>query len=189
MNAMSIDARSNRRGQNVFDIKTSRDFYKKLLEDFADFQENPRSARLAINCTITAYHMHEWTWGDWLKSDYPTWKLLKIRDVNSFLTWLDQKSPWFKLMQDICNGSKHFDLKASQQTKVAGAFDRGGFETPAFETERLEIEIQTGGHKAWIPAEAVIESVVLFWRDFFLEYSPYKNDMPTSRAHFTEFKS
>ena len=173
----------------MFDIKTSRDFYQKLLEDFADLQDDPRSARLAINCCITAYHMHEWVWGDWLKTDYATWKNFGIRDKETFLSWLDENEPWFQLMQDICNGSKHFDRKASQQTKVAGGFDSGRFDETAFDSQQLEIEAQVGEHKTWILAEIVIESVVKFWRDFFQEYSPYKNDLPASRAHFTDFKS
>jgi hypothetical protein len=53
----------------MFDIKTSRDFYEKLLDDYYDFQQDESSARLAINCAITAYHMHEWVWGDYSVDD------------------------------------------------------------------------------------------------------------------------
>jgi hypothetical protein len=172
----------------MFDVKTSRDFYAKLLEDFADMQDDPTSARLAINCAITAYHMHEWVWGDWLKSDYATWKKLAIRDRDTFLAWLDKNEPWFKLMQDICNGSKHFDRKTSEQTKVTGGFDSGGFDEAAFDTQHLEIEVEVDGKKGWVLAETVIEEVVKFWRDFLEEYSPYNGDLPTSRAHFTDLK-
>jgi hypothetical protein len=65
----------------MFDIKTSRDFYEKLLDDCYDFQQDESSARLAINCAITAYHMHEWVWGDWLKTDHATWKKLTTRPI------------------------------------------------------------------------------------------------------------
>jgi hypothetical protein len=92
----------------MFDIKTSRDFYEKLLEDFADLQADSKSARLAINCAITVYHMHEWVWGDWLKSDYATWKELGIRDKDTFIAWLDRNDVWFKLMQDICKRQQAF---------------------------------------------------------------------------------
>ncbi|WP_296346363.1 hypothetical protein [Reyranella sp.] len=173
----------------MFNIKTSRDFYKKLLEDFADLQDNPTSARIAINCSITAYHMHEWIWGDWLKSDHGTWRILGIRDKVTFINWLDSSAPYFQLMQDICNGSKHFDRRTSQQTKVAGAFDSAAFDRSAFDTQRLEIEVQQDDLKAWIAAEIVIESVVQFWRDFLLKHSPFKDNMPTARVHFTDFKS
>jgi hypothetical protein len=173
----------------MFDIKTSRDFYEKLLEDFADLQADSKSARLAINCAITVYHMHEWVWGDWLKSDYATWKELGIRDKDTFIAWLDRNDVWFKLMQDICNGSKHFDRKASQQTQAVGAFDREAFDQAAFDKERLEIAVDFDDEKKWIPAEIVIEGAVKFWRDFLEEHGPYKDNLPTSsRVHFTDFK-
>ena len=42
----------------MFDIITSRDFLAKLEADFADFEKEPGSARLALNCAITGYHLH-----------------------------------------------------------------------------------------------------------------------------------
>ncbi|TAJ84551.1 MAG: hypothetical protein EPO50_17840 [Reyranella sp.] len=107
----------------------------------------------------------------------------------TFINWLDSSAPYFQLMQDICNGSKHFDRRTSQQTKVAGAFDSAAFDRSAFDTQRLEIEVQQDDLKAWIAAEIVIESVVQFWRDFLLKHSPFKDNMPTARVHFTDFKS
>jgi len=60
----------------MFDIITSRDFLAKLEADYTDFKAQPDSARHALNRIITAYHLHEWIWGDWLKTDYATWKKL-----------------------------------------------------------------------------------------------------------------
>jgi hypothetical protein len=53
----------------MFDIITHRDSHAKLKADFDDFANEEDSARLALNCAITAYHLHEWVWGDWLKTD------------------------------------------------------------------------------------------------------------------------
>ena len=100
----------------MFYIKNSRDFYEKLLQEFDDFQQDQLSARYAINCAITAYHMHEWVWGDWLKTDYAVWKKLGIRDKESFVAWLEGACPGFNTAQDIANGSKHFDRTAMQKT-------------------------------------------------------------------------
>jgi hypothetical protein len=54
----------------TFDIVNVHDFYRILGENFDEYMDNPLSSRLALNCVITAYHLHEWVWGDWLKSDY-----------------------------------------------------------------------------------------------------------------------
>jgi hypothetical protein len=58
----------------MFDITTCRDFHRKLKADSEDFAKEQDSGRLALNCIITAYHLHEWVWGDWLKTDYAAWK-------------------------------------------------------------------------------------------------------------------
>jgi hypothetical protein len=46
----------------MFGMTTSRDFLWKLEADFDDFMKEPRSARLAVNCALTAYHLHDWVW-------------------------------------------------------------------------------------------------------------------------------
>jgi hypothetical protein len=51
----------------MFDILNSREFYNKIIEDFQEFDREQSSARLAINCALSAYHLTEWVWGDWLK--------------------------------------------------------------------------------------------------------------------------
>jgi hypothetical protein len=51
-------------GGGVFDIKNSRDFLEKLYQDYADFDNNRQSTRLAINSALTAYHLAEWVWGE-----------------------------------------------------------------------------------------------------------------------------
>ncbi|MBW9089834.1 hypothetical protein JNB91_18635 [Rhizobium wenxiniae] len=53
----------------MFDILSARDFYSMLVDDFDDFAVEPHSARRAMHCAITAYHLHEWVWGDWLSKD------------------------------------------------------------------------------------------------------------------------
>jgi hypothetical protein len=60
----------------MFDIETSEDFLNKLEAEYADFKAQPDSTRQALNCIMTAYHLHEWVWGDWLKTDHETWNRL-----------------------------------------------------------------------------------------------------------------
>jgi hypothetical protein len=68
----------------------------------------PHSARRALRCAITAYHLHEWVWSDWLSKDYNVWKKLGIRDLESFVDWIDRACVWFRGVQDLANGTKHF---------------------------------------------------------------------------------
>jgi hypothetical protein len=117
----------------MFDMTTSRDFLWKLEADFDDFVEEPHSPRLAVNCALTAYHLHEWVWGDWLKTDYATWKRLGIRDKESFLTWIDRACPWFSTIQELANGTKqlwsaliHYGTRGLAAVCIWGTGDRVG---------------------------------------------------------------
>jgi hypothetical protein len=42
-----------------FDIKTTQDFFKKLLADHKEFCEDKTNSRKALNCTSGAWHI---TW-------------------------------------------------------------------------------------------------------------------------------
>ena len=46
----------------MFDLVTAHDFYAMLVEDFDDFMAEPHSARRAVHCAITAYHLLDWVW-------------------------------------------------------------------------------------------------------------------------------
>jgi hypothetical protein len=38
----------------MFDIKTSHDFFAKVLADFEDYEREQTSSRLALNCAMSA---------------------------------------------------------------------------------------------------------------------------------------
>jgi hypothetical protein len=131
--------------------------------------------------------MHEWVWGDWLNKDHKTWSKLGIRDKDSFLSWMDQNAWWFRAVQDLTNGSKHFNRAMSQQTQVTGAFSSAAFDRSAFDATRLEVEVERDGRNVWIEALVLIETAVVFWRSFLIEHGPYR-DLPMSNVHLTEFR-
>jgi hypothetical protein len=172
----------------MFDVRDSRDFYQKLDLDLAEFQASPLSSRAAINCALTAYHLHEWIWGDWLKRAQEVHEKLGITDKRTFLAWIDQNCPWFEAVQDVANGSKHFGRQSGQRAKAIGTDDQHHSPSGhAPDVPRLEIEVASDGKTAWIDASIVFEDIATFWRDFLLQYSPYTT-LPIRQAHYTEFK-
>src|SRR5207247_2075257 len=51
-----------------FDIRTPSDLLKKLRDEQNDFiKSHCLDARHALNAVMTAYHLHEWVWGDFAK--------------------------------------------------------------------------------------------------------------------------
>lgn len=92
----------------TFGIASSLDFYAMLVADFDDYMAERQSARRALHCAITAFHLHEWVWGDWLKADFAAWKRLGVRDKDSFLAWIRRECRWFETIEGLAVGAKHF---------------------------------------------------------------------------------
>jgi hypothetical protein len=164
----------------IFDIANSRDFLWKLEADFDEFMKEPGSGRLALNCALTAYHLHEWVWGDWLKAQ----KIFKNKDA--FLAWIDTACPWFRAMQELANGTKHFGPGPSFKAEFVGS-TQYIWGQPAVEWDEgaprpyvadggkghllLDFGAGTGEHR-WKTAASLIDAVVRFWRQFFAQYHP-----------------
>jgi len=154
----------------MFYIQDSVGFYGNMIQDYDDFVVDTSSARHAINCVTSAFHIAEWIWGDWLKDDYVTWQKLGIRDRGTFLAWLDMAEPWFPVIQSIANGSKHFGNR--HLTKFTNSYVEEGYVEEGYQERLLEIEVETAGRKQWIEAIVVVEAVVMFWTEFFRQYRP-----------------
>jgi len=170
----------------MFDINNSRDFYQKLLEDFDDFMGQQDSARHAMNCAITAHHMADWVWGDFLKSDDALKTKLSIKSKDDFMRWIDTQTIWYGLLQGISNGSKHFIREqAKGRVKVEG-WGMGGYGEGLFGSSYLAIGVNAGT-EVWqsIPLSMLIEVVVRFWRDFLRTYGPY-DPLPAGRTKLSE---
>lgn len=156
----------------MFDIRTAADFYGKMIEDYDDFAENSSSSRHAINCATSLYHLAEWVWGDWLKDDHATWaKLGGVRDLKSFKAWVDKQEPWYAVVMDIANGSKHF-VSEKRRTKSSGTYVEDGYVEPGYFERCLEVEIEARGQRQWIEAIIVLEKVAMFWEEFFRKHRP-----------------
>lgn len=152
----------------MFDIEDSIGFYRLMIENYDDFVENSGSSRHAINCAISAYHMAEWIWGDWLKSDYSTWpKLAGVRDKNSFMSWVHQQTPHFRTVQDVANGSKHFAAKRTA-TKSTGSYVDNDYVEHGYQEQYSEIELDG----RWVEAIIVVEGMVMFWESFLKAHRP-----------------
>jgi len=190
----------------MFDVVTARDFYAMLIEDFDDFMEEPHSARRALHCAISAYHLHEWIWSDWLKNDVNTRQKLGIKkNKDDFVAWLLRANVWFFYVQAIANGTKHFGrseefgtIKVSAPPlafdQLTAGFDQGAWDGPVRYGSGslpvgpkgkgyliLDLGKDAGEHR-WLPMAHLLEVVVRFWRDFFRFYGPTENVL-ASRHH------
>lgn len=154
----------------MFDIKNSADFYRKCLDDYASLLQTPDYAGFAINCAMSSYHLSEWIWGDWLKSDHALKSRLGIRSCDDFKRWVEGQCPFFKTVQSIANGSKHFNRSVSQNTAKIEAFQVVDGE----ELEREHLVVLTDDDSVR-SIEDMIKVLLTFWHDFLEVNSAYKD--------------
>jgi hypothetical protein len=166
----------------MFDIITARDFLAKLEADYADFKEQPDSARLALNCIITAYHLHEWVWGDWLKTDYVIWQKLGIRDKDSFKKWIAANWSGFETAEALTNGIKHFRVQPPVTDRIVG-YGSGPYGVGPCGKPYLLVDYgEDANAQRWQTAEQLLEGAVFFWQGFFRDnrQKPASPSAPTS---------
>ncbi len=169
----------------MFDINNSRDFYQKLLEEFDDCIGQQASARHAMNCAITAHHMADWVWGDFVKGDAALKAKLGIKKKDDFMAWISKTNIWYDLVQAISNGSKHFIRENAQGTVKVEGFGMGGFGQGPVGMSYLAIQVSETDPKN-LPIAHLLEVVVRFWRDFLRLYSPYASDMPVGQTQLSQ---
>lgn len=95
----------------------------KLLADRSD-------SYAATNAIRDAYHLREWIWHDRLKNVPALLSRIigAAGDEHAWNAWINTQFPDFKLLKELCNGSKHFD---PQSNTLQLDIHRGGFDSPA----------------------------------------------------------
>jgi hypothetical protein len=158
----------------TFGITTPRALLEKLTEELRDFEAaDCLSARYAINAVMTAYHLHEWVWGELVKKRldlHSTWRLSPGRRANrgDFKDWIKGQCPAIIEAEKVTNGAKHFNMPRIPTGRHQGAFQRNAFQSNAFDVPHLWIE-RNGQRQR---AEDFIKELVEFWIGFFKEYVP-----------------
>jgi hypothetical protein len=140
----------------TFDIRSPSDYYKNLLLDqYNEFltEANYNSVRHAIICSILAYHLREWIWNcnkDAVKDYLLSQKFISRSKIDNddyieckFNEYVNRKCPDFRMIREICNGSKHFSTR--ERGTVKDTYKReggpsGAFNGNAFQTDDLIIK-------------------------------------------------
>jgi hypothetical protein len=181
----------------MFDIVTSRDYLAKLEADFADFMKEPGSEQRAVNCAITAFHLHEWVWTDWLKADSARRQFFGAATKGDFVAAIVRACPWFLVMQEIANAAKHTREPSFKTIRVsllpearnlpnAGAEDSHWDGPMPFLTGDTEVLLIDNGPESevhrWMLMGQLLYVVLQFWRQFFESYAPRPAEVSRSAS-------
>lgn len=144
-----------------FDIKTSKDFLKKLQEDYAEFCLDKTSSRVALNCALTAWHLTEWIY-----NEYNSLLISHFHTLSAFQLNIKVSCPSLKIMHDISNGTKHYLLTRHKPIVKDTNLYKGSFSSDFsrdFDTSTLDIELNDGTK---IYFEDEIETTINFWAQY-----------------------
>lgn len=144
-----------------FDIKSSKDFLQKLIEDHEEFINNSTSSRIALNCAMTAWHLTEWIYHEYhelLKTEFSS--------LTAFQTKMKEKCPSLQIMHDLANGTKHFKLTRHKPSVSSTILHQGAFSSDFsrdFDISTLDITLNNGTKVYY---EDEIDFCINYWNKY-----------------------
>ena len=140
----------------TFNISSPSDYYRHLLlAQYNEFmtEANYNSVRHAIICSILSYHLREWIWNcnkDVVKDYLLSQNFIGKSKIDNddyieckFNEYVNLKCPEFRMIREICNGSKHFSTRGKSTIKDTYKREgglNGAFNGNAFQTDDLVIK-------------------------------------------------
>lgn len=152
-----------------FEIHNSLQFFQMFKAYANEFIQDHSSSRKAIVSCILGYHLREWIWKDY--SPIIT-QILRINKECDFNKHINDSFKYFKILKDVCNGSKHF-----QTIKGTGRHDlelidcsfmgNGDFNQKAFSFgyNIPTLTIKFNGNK--VLAGGMIQILIKYYEDLF----------------------
>lgn len=144
-----------------FNIKTTSDYFKKLIEDYKEFCKDKTSSRAALNCAISAWHLTEWTYNEFqfqMSNQFTT--------LGLYQKYIKAQCPSLQIMHDLTNSTKHFVLKRHKPIIKDTTLNLGSFSNDFsrdFDISTLNIELNDETKSCF---EDEIETAINFWMKF-----------------------
>jgi hypothetical protein len=91
-----------------FGVSTYWEYFILVRQNYYEYSSNNDSIRLAINFSLTAYHLTDWIYHGLSKHD--SFKEI-FKTIKEFRESLKQKCSELQYIRDIADGSKHVTLK------------------------------------------------------------------------------
>lgn len=144
-----------------FDIKNTEDFFRKLCEEYEEFERNKTSSRIALNCAMTAWHLT-----DWIYNEYGNQLKVNFKSIHEFRNDLKVKCSSLQVMQDLTNGTKHHTITMYISKVKDTNLHKGDYSSDYsrdFNISTLDIKLIDGTS---VYFEDEIENVMNFWRGY-----------------------
>ncbi|RWC42229.1 MAG: hypothetical protein EOS55_24745 [Mesorhizobium sp.] len=146
---------------------------KNLQHESALFAQDPNDSYAAINALRDAYHLREWIWHDRLQADAGLQTRVMGAPGNeaAWNTWVNSNCNDFKLVRELCNGSKHFEpdtngvIQGFERSTLSG----GARLSDNFKTSDASFYVRDKNNIAKRIAD-IVSNVETFWRKLFHDH-------------------
>lgn len=159
----------------TFEIRNSKSFYEKLLAEYNDFDKDHLNPRYAMNCAINSWHLSDWTFQEFFKSDnrfQTSYEIIggnkkQISGLSKYQKYVLNICPQLKHMRSITNGTKHCisnkAINSEKTEKYIGDYDPSNFCRHDFDVARFIIKLKNGSS---IDFEESLLKTIEFWKKF-----------------------
>ena len=121
----------------ALDLTEPRHLLTKLSHEIDTLAAAPRNSYAAINALRDAYHLREWIWHGRLKKNPGLQAQITGRETKGAVAereckwkeYVNRKCQNFSLIQELCNGSKHFERDSRDKVE---ATHQAGYGSPLF---------------------------------------------------------
>lgn len=167
----------------TFEIKSSRDMLKKLLEEYSDFDKQHLNPRFAINCAITSWHLTDWTYHEFFKNDerFQDRETLDkkgcrkiIHGNHLYQQYSSKQCPELEYMRLITNGIKHcilYDINRNEKTVIQSGSYSTDYNRNQYNVPKFIIEINSNKR---IDFEEVLIKTIKYWERLISEQERYR---------------
>lgn len=157
----------------TFEINNSKSFFEKLLQEYKDFDLDHLNPRFAMNCAINSWHLSDWTFQEFFKSDKRFQTSIEINGnekkqfsgLLKYQNYLLKICPELKYMRSITNGTKHCisDKKSEKTETHIGDYNPNDFCRHDFDVARFIIKLKNGES---VDFEESLLKTIEFWKNF-----------------------
>ena len=155
--------------KGALNVNSPSDLLNKFKVELDSLANNPTDAYAALNAIRDGYHLREWIWHDILEND-PAKKhavAVTINSENDWNSWINSGFPNFKLVRELCNGSKHFTPDTGDKVthSYQGGYDIEPLDTTPYDSPGgFNVEISNTSH---LNVNQVIKNLGAFWDNLF----------------------
>ncbi len=157
---------------NSFEIENSKGFFEKLKAEYDDFDKEHLNPRFAINAAITSWHLSDWTYQEFFKTDSRFQNSMEngknISGLSKYQEFLKAQCSELEYMRTITNGSEHCKVNQTDRTEISeGDFDPYDFDRHDFDVPRFVIINDATNEE--VDFEELLIKTIEFWKVFLEE--------------------